>query len=242
MSDRPGAPAPPRRVAPGEDGPPAVVIPGFLPAGPCRRVAELAEELYAAQELVQNVFQGNAWFSNIGQPETARPLDARWSVVDQLREDVLGSLGIGRWGPDTYQKDFLSYIAAGGFVVRHRDDWNMGSPEFDCRVRCNVFVQKEPGSGDPCLGPDDGSDGSRELRLSVSTGDLLVFSPSLTLHRATRVVGKPKIMISIGLEVAEAPFREALERLAFRAAPRVRTGGPAARAARGRPAGRRSRR
>ena len=212
MSDRPGAQGSARRVEPDEGGPPAVVIPGFLPPGPCRQVAELAEELYAAQELLQNVFQGSAWFSNIGQPETARSGNPRWSLIEELREDVLGTLGIGSWGPDTYQKDFLSYIASGGFVVRHRDDWNMGSPEFDCRVRCNVFVQKEPGSGDPCLGPH-GSDGSRERRLPLSTGDLLVFSPSLTPHRATRVVGKAKIMVSIGLEVAETAFHEALRRL-----------------------------
>jgi hypothetical protein len=44
--------------------PPAVVIEGFLAPGPCRQVAELADELYEAQELVQNVFQGNAWFTN----------------------------------------------------------------------------------------------------------------------------------------------------------------------------------
>ena len=194
--------------------PPAVVIEGFLAPGPCRQVAELADELYEAQELVQNVFQGNAWFTNIGQPETPRPADPRWKVVERLNQDVMSALGIGTWGPDTYQKDFVSYICNEGFVVRHRDDWNMGSPDFDCRVRCNVFVQKEPGSGDPCLGPEEGAPGSSELRLGLKTGDLLVFSPSLTLHRATRVVGKAKLMISFGLEVAGASFRQALERLA----------------------------
>lgn len=45
----------------------------------------------------------------------------------------------------------------------------------------------------------------------------MVFSPSLTPHRATRVVGKAKIMVSIGLEVAETAFHEALARLASRA-------------------------
>jgi hypothetical protein len=192
------------------------VVEGFLSAASCRQVAELADELSLAGELYQNVFQGDAWFTNIRRPETARPDDARWSVVEQLREDVMAALGLERWGPDTYQHDFLSYIRPGGFVVRHRDVWNMGSPEFDCRVRANVFVQKEPGSGDPCLGPEEVGEGSRETQLRVKTGDLLVFSPSLTLHRATRVVGKAKIMISFGLEVAEASFREALERLASR--------------------------
>jgi hypothetical protein len=193
-----------------------VVIEGFLPPGSCRQVAELADELYEAHELVENVFQGNAWFTNIGQPETARPEDARWKVVERLHQDVMSALGIETWGPDTYQKHFVSYICPGGFVVRHRDDWNMGRPDFDCRIRANVFVQKEPGSGDPCLGPEDGQEAASELRLGLKTGDLLVFSPSMTRHRATRVLGKAKIMVSFGLEVAEASFHQALERLAAR--------------------------
>jgi hypothetical protein len=203
-----------RLVAAGVAAPPAVVVEGFLAPGPCRQVAELAHELYEAHELVENVFQGNAWFSNIGRPETSRPTDSRWKLVERLHRDVMSALGLGSWGPDTDQYDFLSYICVGGFVVRHRDDWNMTRPEFDCRVRCNVFVQKEPGSGDPCLGPEDGSKGSGELRLGLSTGDLLVFSPNLIPHRATRVLGKPKIMVSFGLEAARASLHEAVERLA----------------------------
>jgi hypothetical protein len=214
MSDRRETRRNGRRVVPGEAGPLAVVIEGFWAVGLCRQVAELADELYEAHELVENVFQSNAWFSNLGQPETARPADARWKVVERLHQDVIGALGIGSWGPDTSQKDFLSYICTGGFVVRHRDDWQMASREFDCRVRCNVFVQKEPGSGDPCLGPEEGNEGSCELRLGLSTGDLLVFSPSMTPHRATRVLGEAKVMVSFGLEVTKGSFHEALERLA----------------------------
>ena len=203
-----------RRVGPDHGRPTAVVIDGFLGIEPCRQLADLATELYGAQELVENVFQSHSWFANLDRPETPRPADARWKVVQRLHRDVLATLGIGRWGPDTYLKDFVSYLAPGGFVVRHRDDWRMASPDFDCRVRCNVFVQKEPGSGDPCLGPEDPAAGAREQRLPLRTGDLLVFSPSMTPHRATRVLGSPKIMVSFGLEVERASFEEALARLA----------------------------
>jgi hypothetical protein len=207
-----------RRLGPDQGRPAAVVIDGFLGAEACRRIADLASELFHAGELVENVFQNGSWFANVDRPETPRPEDARWRLVQALHRDVLATLGIAHWGPDTYLKDFVSYLAPGGFVVRHRDDWRMSSPEFDCRVRCNVFVLKEPGSGDPCLGPaprsEDEGPGARELRLGLGTGDLLVFSPSDTPHRATRVLGSPKIMVSFGLEVARASFEEALARLA----------------------------
>jgi len=46
---------------------------------------------------------------------------------------------------------------------------------------------------------------------------MLVFSPSTTPHRATRVLGSPKIMVSFGLEVERASFEAALARLASHA-------------------------
>ena len=197
----------------GTSGVPAAVLGGFLGHDHCRQVADFAGEAYRAGEMVRNVFQAKAWVANLDQRHTLRPHDPCWDVVQRLRETVVGALGVQAWREDTYLKEFVSYITAGGFVVRHRDDWQLERPDLDCRVRCNVFVQKEPGSGDPCLGAEEPAEGAHELRLRLSTGDLLAFSPSMTLHRATRVSGQPKVMVSFGFVITEATFRETLERL-----------------------------
>lgn len=187
---------------------PASLLRGFLDPEVCRQVAEMAEAMHQAGELCRNVFQGSAFFVNLDQRDALRPTDPGWAVIDRLVHEIVAALQPGPRGPDTYLGDFLSYITPGGFVVRHRDDWQLPDPEARCRVRCNTFVSKDPGSGDPCLGPE-----GDELRLRPETGDLLVFSPSLTPHRATRVVGGPKIMVSIGFVVETAAFLEILRRI-----------------------------
>jgi hypothetical protein len=200
-------------AADGTSGVPAAVLEGFLGPDRCRQVADFAEEVYRAGEMFRNVFQAGAWVANLDQRHTLRPHDPCWDVVQRLRETVVGALGIQTWREDAYLKEFFSYISAGGFIVRHRDDWQLERPDLDCRVRCNVFVQKEPGSGDPCLGAEELAEGAHELRLGLSAGDLLAFSPSMTLHRATRVIGQPKILVSFGFLITQATFRQVLERL-----------------------------
>jgi hypothetical protein len=193
--------------------PPAALVRGFLEPAGCRQVAELAQAMFEAGELSPNVFQGNAWFVNLDRRGSLRPGDAGWRVIERLEPELLELLQPGPRGPDTYLGDFISYITPGGFVVRHRDDWQLPDPSAQCRVRCNVFVRKDAGSGDPCLGPDENVAGSQELRLDPVTGDVLVFSPSLTPHRATRVRGGPKIMLSIGFVVETGRFVAMLRRL-----------------------------
>lgn len=192
--------------------PPAAVVKGFLDPERCQLLARLAQELYEAEEMFKNVFQGNNWMAKVDERATPRlRQDPRFGVLEGLRRDVLGQLRISHWTADTYQGDFLSYTTDGGFIIKHRDDYGMQSPDFECRVRCNVFVQKQAGSGDPCLWPDP--EGSPQQRLGLSTGDLLFFSPTETQHSATRVLETPRIMVSFGFEMKKASFQGVLEGL-----------------------------
>ena len=202
----------PMRLVETTTDPTAAVVKGFLDPERCQQLARLAQDLYEAEEMYKNVFQGHTWVANVDERATPRlRQDPRFGALDGLRRDVLGDLRISNPTADSLLGDFISYMIDGGFVVKHRDDWQMESPDFECRVRCNVFVQKEPGSGDPCLGPD--AEGSPQLRLGLSTGDLLFFSPTETVHSATRVLETPRIMVSFGFLMKKASFRGVLEGL-----------------------------
>jgi hypothetical protein len=143
------------------------------------------------------------------------PDDPRWQHCERLREEVMQRVGIRERVPDPFIGDFLSFMVPGGLVLPHVDHCAAAVPDA-CQVRCNVFVQKDPGSGDPLLAGDGDRLGTpTELR----SGDLLVFSPSLTIHAARRVRQRSRILASFGFVMGEGAFAELLGRAAACPAP-----------------------
>jgi hypothetical protein len=194
------------------------VLKGFLDDESCLAAADLARDLHAAGEMTRNVFQLHTWVANIDRVEDRRrPEDARWETVAKVHGRMIHALGLRGFVRDTSLGDFISLMMPGGLVVRHRDDWQLKyarNPRVYCQVRCNVFVCKEAGSGDPLLGPDEGDDGAlMPLDAPVSTGDMLVFSPTMSMHGTNRVRESPRIMLSFGLTMTKKSFRAVLGRL-----------------------------
>jgi hypothetical protein len=199
-------------------GPLYHVLKGFLDGESCLAAADLARDLYDAGEMTRNVFQLHTWVANIDRvSDRKRPDDGRWETIETAHLRVIGTLGLRNWVRDSSLGDFISVMMPDGIVVRHRDDWQLKyakDPRAYCQVRCNLFVRKESGSGDPLVAPDEADDSPlASLDVPVSTGDMLVFSPTMSLHGTNRVRGGPRIMLSFGLTMTKKTFHQVLDRL-----------------------------
>jgi hypothetical protein len=198
------------------------VLKGFLDTGSSAAAAGLARDLYEAGEMTRNVFQLHTWVANIDRvADRRRADDPRWRAVEEAHRKTIETLGLDGWVRDSSLGDFISLMMPDGIVVRHRDDWQLkyaDDPRAYCQVRCNLFVCKEPGSGDPLVAPDEADDSAlASLDVPIATGDLLVFSPTMSLHGTNRVRGGPRIMLSFGLTMTKKAFREVLERIGAKA-------------------------
>jgi hypothetical protein len=198
------------------------VLKGFLNGKSCHAAASLARDLHDAGEMTRNVFQLHTWVANIDRvADRRRPGDVRWRTIEEAHRKTIQTLDLRSWVRDSSLGDFISLMMPDGIVVRHRDDWQLKyakDPHEYCQVRCNLFVCKEAGSGDPLVAADESDDGAlAPLDISVSTGDMLVFSPTMSMHGTNRVRGGPRIMLSFGLTMTKKTFREVLERLEDRA-------------------------
>jgi hypothetical protein len=199
-------------------GPLYRVLKGFLDGESCLAAANLARDLYEGGEMTRNVFQLHTWVANIDRvADRRRPDDARWQTIEGAHRRTIQTLGLRSWVRDSSLGDFISLMMPDGIVVRHRDDWQLKyakDPHDYCQVRCNLFVCKEAGSGDPLVASDEADDGAlAPLDVPVSTGDMLVFSPTMSLHGTNRVRGGPRIMLSFGLTMTKRSFRKVLDRL-----------------------------
>jgi hypothetical protein len=99
----------------------------------------------------------------------------------RIRSRVVHLLGLQDFREDDYKGSFLSYIAPGGEIHRHRDArLKIGSEEF-LILRCNVLFKKADAGGLPVFGDSE---------VPVPDRGMWAFFATELVHAATEVCGE----------------------------------------------------
>lgn len=116
------------------------------------------------------------WVPEVEDPLDVVPPEEFWRV----RQRVVDLLGLHELQEDTYKGSFLSYIAPGAGIHRHRDATLMVDGNEKLILRCNVLLKRPLTGGLPVL---------ESTEIDVPDRGMWGFYPTEVFHSASRVGG-----------------------------------------------------
>jgi hypothetical protein len=116
------------------------------------------------------------WVPAVDDHREDAPPEEFWSI----RSRVVDLVGLSELEEDHYKGSFLSYIAPGAGIHRHRDARLKIDGEERLILRCNVFLKRPQLGGLPVI---------ESTELDVPDRGMWVFFPTELFHSATPVSG-----------------------------------------------------